>query len=87
MMRHLDAARLELRRALEEHEGSGELDKLTRLILEAVTAITAARREALRVESYQGHFGGGGDQRFVVDLGPDRPELKVCPEQVSEGAA
>ena len=47
MRRHLDNARLELRRALEEHEGSGELDRLTRLILEAVRAITAARREVL----------------------------------------
>ncbi len=80
MMRHLDNARLELRRALEEHEGSGELDKLTRLILEAVRAITAARREALRVDRRVEHH-------FVSDLGPDRPELKVCPKQFSEGAA
>jgi len=48
MERHLEKARLELRRALEEHPGSNELDQLTRLILEAVRAIAAAQREALR---------------------------------------
>ncbi len=51
MMHHLDNARMELRHALEEHEGSRELDALTRLVLEAVRAINAARREVAAIES------------------------------------
>jgi hypothetical protein len=47
MMRHLDNARLELRRTLEEHEGADHLDLLARRILEAVRAIEAARREVM----------------------------------------
>lgn len=51
MMCHLDNARLELCYALEQHKGSGDLDALTRLILEAVMAITSARREAIAIET------------------------------------
>ncbi len=72
MMRHLDAARLELRRALEEHDCSGELDKLTRLILEAVTAPVAARRELFIRQAEQP---------------PAAPRARDCPEQFTEGAA
>ena len=49
MIHHLDNARLELRHALEQHKGSCELDALTRLILEAVRAISSARREAIAI--------------------------------------
>ncbi len=51
MIRHLDNARLELRYALEQHEVSCELDALSRLILTAVGAITAARRQAIAIET------------------------------------
>jgi hypothetical protein len=54
VIRHLDNARLELRYALEQHKGSCELDALTRLILEAVRAITAAQRQAIAIETEAG---------------------------------
>jgi hypothetical protein len=76
MMRHLDTARLELRLALEDHQGASELDAATRLILEAVRAITAARREALRDDGAEDHRGG--------DRLPDRPELKVVRSGTTE---
>jgi hypothetical protein len=47
MTRHLGNARLELWRALEGYAGACELDGVTRLTLEAVTGITAARRQLL----------------------------------------
>lgn len=46
--RHLDRARLELRRVLQEHPGSNELDRATWYVLEAVRAITSARRALQR---------------------------------------
>ena len=46
MIRHLIVARLKLRSALEEYEGSNQLDWFTQRILEAVKAIYAARLEA-----------------------------------------
>ena len=98
MITFLGRARLELRRALEEHPGANELDQVTRCILEAVRAITAARREAMAL-----HPGGddrrGGGVRFVEqqvdqhlhdaardgDRPPDQLELKVVRSEMTGG--
>jgi hypothetical protein len=69
MIRHLDNARLDLRQALEQHKGCCELDGLTRLILEAVRAITAALRKVLAVT-------GGNSAK---DATTSRRHLEIVP--------
>jgi len=64
MVRHLDTARVGLRRALEKYEAACELDLVTRMILDSYVAIIAARRElgGWRSRGLLVPFGGHDDQ-------------------------